>query len=254
MSYPAPGAPQPQPYPTPGPQYLQQPYQQAMPPVTPPKKGKATAGLVLGIVGFVLCWVPVLGFLVGIPAIVFSAIALSKVASKGKPITGLSLGAVTVLLNVIVTASLAGSSTPEAAPVQNTAASAAVVQSTTASAAPVQSTKASAVPVAAAPSTVATVAPAPVVTTTTPAKPPAEPALATSFGDGTYEVGVDVAPGKYKSSGASEGLFEFCSVSTTNSQGHTVDWDTANANEQLLITLKLGQTVEASGCEQFRKR
>jgi hypothetical protein len=249
MSYPPPGAPQPQPYPpTVGPQYVQQPYQQpyqqAMPPVTPPKNGKATAGLVLGIVGFVLCWVPVLGFLVGIPAIVFSAIALSKVASKGKPITGLTLGAVTVLLNVIVTASLAGSSTPEAAP----------VQSTTASAAPVQNTTASAAPVAAAPSTVATVAPAPVVTTKAPAKPPAEPALATSFGDGTYEVGVDVAPGKYRSSGATEGLFEFCNVSTTNSKGDTVDWNTANANEQVLITLKLGQTVEASGCEQFRKR
>jgi hypothetical protein len=231
-----------------------------MPSAPPPKNGIVTAGLVLGIVGFVLCWVPGLGFLVGISAIIFSAIALSKAARKGKPITGLALGIVTVLVNAIVTASLGGSSPPEAAPVQDAKTSAAPVQDAKTSAAPVQDAKTSAAPVVTAPKEVATVEPAPVVTTKAPAappveaKPPAEPAVATSFGDGSYEVGVDVAPGKYKSTGATEGLFEFCSVSTKNSKGDTVDWETANANEQVLITIKRGQTVEASGCEEFRKR
>jgi hypothetical protein len=85
-------------------------------------------------------------------------------------------------------------------------------------------------------------------------EPAAEPAIDTSFGDGSYEVGIDVAPGKYKSSGATEGIFEFCSVSTKNAKGDMIDWETANANEQVLITIKRGQTVEASGCEEFRKR
>ena len=63
-----------------------------------------------------------------------------------------------------------------------------------------------------------------------------------------------MAPGKYKSSGATEGIFEFCSVSTKNSEGDMIDWETSNANEQVLITIKRGQTMEASGCEEFRKR
>ncbi|MEU4219598.1 hypothetical protein [Actinoplanes sp. NPDC026623] len=88
----------------------------------------------------------------------------------------------------------------------------------------------------------ATVKPKPVATKKAPApaapqpvvetEPPAESAIDTSFGDGAYEVGIDVAPGKYKSSGATEGIFEFCTVST----------------------IKSGQTVEASGCEEFRRR
>jgi hypothetical protein len=245
MSYPPPHAPE----------YAAQSYQPIVPPPAPAKNGIVTAGLVLGIVGIVLCWVPGLGFLVGVSAIIFSAIALSKAASKGKPITGLALGIVTVFVNAIVVAALGGSaasSTPAEASAETT------------SPAPAAATTAPAAPVATTPAAVATAKPEPVATTKAPApaapppvaetEPPAKPAIDTSFGDGSYEVGVDVAPGKYKSSGATEGLFELCSVSTKNSAGDMVDWETANANEQVLITIKKGQTVEASGCEEFSKR
>jgi hypothetical protein len=249
MSYPPPMAPE----------YVPQPYQQGFPSASPPKTGIVTAGLVFGIVGIVLCWVPVLGFFIGVPAIVFSAIALSKAVRKGKPITGLVLGILTVFINAIVVAALGSSAAPS-----TPAAALAEAAPSTPAAAEVEATTASASPAVTTPAVVATVKPKPVVTTKAPApvaplpvvetESEAKPAIDTSFGDGSYEVGIDVAPGKYKSSGATEGIFEFCSVSTKNSKGDMVDWETANANEQVLITIKRGQTVEASGCEEFRKR
>ena len=73
--------------------------------------GMATTGGVLGIVGFVLSWIPLLGILVGlvigILAIVFGSIGISRsgrlpgAVGRGMAITGLVLGILTVIFKLI---------------------------------------------------------------------------------------------------------------------------------------------------------
>lgn len=72
------------------------------------KSGLATAGLVLGIVGICLSFIPILNnasFFLGILAVIFGIISLSKKISKGKAIAALILGA----LSVVITLSLQSS-------------------------------------------------------------------------------------------------------------------------------------------------
>ena len=72
------------------------------------KSGLATAGLVLGIVGICLSFIPILNnasFFLGILALIFGIISLIKKTSKGKSIAGLVLG----ILSVIITLSLQSS-------------------------------------------------------------------------------------------------------------------------------------------------
>jgi hypothetical protein len=81
------------------------------PPATPASNGLATTGGVLGIVGFVLGWIPLIGILfglvIGILAIIFSSIALSRSGrmpgqvGKGMAITGLVLGILIVIFKLI---------------------------------------------------------------------------------------------------------------------------------------------------------
>lgn len=63
-----------------------------------------TAGGVIGIVGFVLSWIPLLGILIGlllgVIAIVLGGVGLSGQRPKGMAITGLVLGIVTVVLKL----------------------------------------------------------------------------------------------------------------------------------------------------------
>ena len=68
------------------------------------KKGKgfAIAALVLGICALVFCWVPVLNWILAILAVVFGIIALVKKATKGMAITGLVLGAVSIIIAFII--------------------------------------------------------------------------------------------------------------------------------------------------------
>jgi hypothetical protein len=62
---------------------------------------------VLGIVGFVLSWIPLLGILIGLLlgalAIIFGAAGLAKPApaTKGMAVTGLVLGMVTIAFKLI---------------------------------------------------------------------------------------------------------------------------------------------------------
>lgn len=72
------------------------------------KSGLATAGLVLGIVGICLSFIPILNnasFFLGILAVIFGIIPLVKKASKGKAIAALILG----VLSVVITLSLQSS-------------------------------------------------------------------------------------------------------------------------------------------------
>lgn len=79
----------------------------------------------------------------------------------------------------------------------------------------------------------------------------------TEFGDGTWVVGEDIVAGTYKSSGAKEGFFEFCSVSTYASDtgdGSVIGFDTANANEPIRIKVSgKVRSVKVGGCEPFTK-
>lgn len=72
------------------------------------KSGLATAGLVLGIVGICLSFIPILNnasFFLGILALIFGIVSLVKKTSKGKVIASLVLG----ILSVVITLSLQSS-------------------------------------------------------------------------------------------------------------------------------------------------
>ncbi len=72
------------------------------------KSGLATAGLVLGIIGICLSFIPILNnasFFLGILAVIFGIIPLIKKASKGKAIAALILG----VLSIVITLSLQSS-------------------------------------------------------------------------------------------------------------------------------------------------
>lgn len=63
--------------------------------------GLAIAALVVGIVALVFCWVPFLGFVTGVVAVILGIIALKKAQSKGMSITGLVTGGLATLVNLI---------------------------------------------------------------------------------------------------------------------------------------------------------
>lgn len=72
------------------------------------KSGLATVGLVLGIIGICLSFIPILNnasFFLGILAVIFGIIPLIKKASKGKAIAALILG----ILSIVITLSLQSS-------------------------------------------------------------------------------------------------------------------------------------------------
>lgn len=63
--------------------------------------GLSTAAMVLGIVGICLSWIPILNYIsliLGILAIIFGIIGIVKKQSKGKAITGLVLGLISIYI------------------------------------------------------------------------------------------------------------------------------------------------------------
>lgn len=74
-------------------------------------KGLAIAALVLGILSLVAFWMPILGALLGLVAIILGAVALSKVkkgtaGGRGLAIAGVVTGVLGLLANLVVTALL----------------------------------------------------------------------------------------------------------------------------------------------------
>lgn len=69
--------------------------------------GLAITALIIGIVAFLIGWVPVFGAIVGAAAVIVGIIALARKQRKGMAITGLALGAVALLVSVAVTAGVA---------------------------------------------------------------------------------------------------------------------------------------------------
>lgn len=93
------GPPPPQPY-----QYYQYPTAQARP------SGNAlgTAGLVTGIIGLVLFWVPFLDVILGVLATTFGGIGYNKVrngsaTNGGSALAGIVMGAVTLVVGIAFT-------------------------------------------------------------------------------------------------------------------------------------------------------
>ncbi|MBB3083428.1 hypothetical protein [Geodermatophilus sabuli] len=73
-------------YPQPGPPYYYPP-----PQFQPqPSNGLGTAGFVLGLLGTVLFWVPLVGFILAVLGIVFSAVGRAQGVQRGAP-TGLAM-------------------------------------------------------------------------------------------------------------------------------------------------------------------
>lgn len=69
----------------------------------------ATAGMILGIVGIVACWIPLVGVLAGLLGIIFGAIGMSRAGrlggvGRGAGVTGLVTGILSLLMLPIMAA------------------------------------------------------------------------------------------------------------------------------------------------------
>lgn len=71
----------------------------------PRKNTAAVIGFIFGIVGLLLCWIPLLGLLGVITGLVLSLIGVTKknASSKGMAIAGISLSSVGILIGIIIT-------------------------------------------------------------------------------------------------------------------------------------------------------
>ncbi|GLZ54107.1 DUF4190 domain-containing protein [Actinomycetospora sp. NBRC 106378] len=73
-----------------------------------PKNGMGVAALVFGILALLLIWLPVAGLILGLLAIIFGVIGRGRVRKQqatngGVALTGLILGVLTFLLNLLLT-------------------------------------------------------------------------------------------------------------------------------------------------------
>lgn len=78
-------------------------------PATAPRNGYGTTALVLGIVGVLLCWVPVFGPILGALGLLLGILGLTRsnrgeATNRGSATAGVVLGAVTALVGIVVTA------------------------------------------------------------------------------------------------------------------------------------------------------
>ena len=113
---------QPAPQPVQPVQQYVQPVQQAQPvyaqpvvaiPAQPRKSsGMAIAGLIMGIFALVLCWFPVVNWILGLLGLIFSIIGIAKKngGAKGAAIAGLILTILGVVLSVVVFGAILGTS------------------------------------------------------------------------------------------------------------------------------------------------
>lgn len=134
-----------------------------------PRNGFGVTALVLGIVGTVFSWVPVLGLILAVLAVVFGALGYSRACkgqatNSGTAIAGLVLGVIAFVIQIVVFAAV-GSAANQVNKDLHT------------------------LPVPFPPSAAA------------PARPVQSGPLS-SFGDGTYVVGKEVVPSSYKTMGS----------------------------------------------------
>lgn len=88
----------------------------------------------------------------------------------------------------------------------------------------------------------------------TPLPPVPPPALVTTFGEGTFEVGVDVAPGKYKTAGVdAAAVFGSCYWARRSDSSGSVTAILANDNTRgpAVVTLSAGEYFESTRCQPW---
>jgi hypothetical protein len=93
-------------------------------------------------------------------------------------------------------------------------------------------------------------------TTTEAPAPPAPVGPVTTFTDGTYQVGVDIAPGRYKTAGADPSLFaDNCYTERESDDSGEFSSIIANNNTTgpYSVTVKKGEFFKADGCLPFTK-
>ena len=192
------------------------------------RNGMGTAGLVLGILAILttltLIFIPLAWILAGIGLILalvgFSRANRGEASNKGIALAGIITSSAAIGLSFLLIFGFGvslGSSNPSTAKTRPGTSS----------------------------------GPAPSSAAAKPAGP------ATSFGPGTWVVGEDIVPGTYKSAGAEEDLFEFCSVITyagDAADGNVIAINSANANEPIRIKVSgKVKSVKTSGCATFTK-
>ena len=113
---------QPAPQPVQPVQQYAQPVQQAQPvyvqpvvaiPAQPRKSsGMAIAGLIMGIFALVLCWFPVVNWILGLLGLIFSIIGIAKKngGAKGAAIAGLILTILGAILSIVMFGAIMGTS------------------------------------------------------------------------------------------------------------------------------------------------
>lgn len=188
-----------------------------------------TASLVLGIIGAVFSLIPIIGVIAWPMVIVGLVLGIlgylrakrGQADNKGVAIAGISLSAVGLFLCIVYTAVFA-SAVGDASKTTPTAS-------------------------------------APTYTAPTyTAQSAAEAVPSEGIGDGTHIIGQDMEPGTYRSTGAKQGLFEFCHWATksgASSNSDTVDFGTANANEPMVVEIgKNVKAFESSNCEPWIKQ
>lgn len=111
------------------------------------------------------------------------------------------------------------------------------------------STTSAAAPAATAAATPGAKAAAP-VTTEAPAAPAAEGPVKT-FGNGTFRVGTDIVPGRYRSPGPEDSIAPICYWDLTNDAGKIIDQGVSNDGPSI-ATLKKGLLFKSSGCQDWQ--
>ena len=215
----------------------QYPYPQSHHIATPPpmNNGLGTAALVLGILGAIFSVVPISGVIAWpmvILGLVFGIVGFvraknGKANNQGVALSGAILSGIGLILCIAWTAVFA-----EAASNPSTVA-------------PVTAPNAS------------TTSTAPTAESANELQDAPEPVEA-GIGDGTHIIGKDMERGTYRSTGAKQGLFEFCSWSTlsgASSNSDILDFGTANANEPMVVEIeKNAKAFKSSNCEPWIKQ
>ncbi|HWN29619.1 MAG TPA: DUF4190 domain-containing protein [Actinomycetospora sp.] len=191
------------------------------PPYAPPSNGMATAGFVVALVGAVLALIPFLGivaWLISPVGLVLSVVGTNMAArrqgsGRGLAVAGIVLGVVGLLICFLwasaFAAATSGSNTGTTYSAPSYSASA-----------PTQS--------------------AADESATTPAG---------SFGQGTYTVGSEIAPGRYRTDGAPESsLFPLCMAARQGADGSPIGFPETTNNGPAYITVRASDgLVEFTG-------
>lgn len=86
-------------------------------------------------------------------------------------------------------------------------------------------------------------------TATVTVAPPPPPGPAIEFGSGTFEVGVDVQPGKYKTAGPTDDL---CYWARLSNDGSDI-LDNGLGEGPATITIRKGELIESRRCQMWTK-